>query len=457
MQRLRPVVLPYTREHLDLDRSQRWSGLLRIAQLLVGALSFVVAVNLAILVYARTVTRLGEIAVRTALGASRRRILAQLFIEALALSVVGAAAGLVLARTSRSAASSRSSHANGSVPFWIDFDLSIGTVIYAFGLAVLAAVIMGVLPGLKATGAGLNANLHELNGRTRTRLGPMWTTLVVAQVAVAVAVLPVAVTWPGRWCSMEVAGPGFAAETGSSSARRLSDEPSAVDSNRIRTTATRAHVASGGRARCLGVTFSSICPGLRPSRQIRFEDLARGTAAAEQHAGHAGRPSQQLDVGVDMFDALRRRDSCGTCFNAGDLGAANAVIVNRSFVQTFLEDRQRVGSSVPLLPCADARQPARGAVVSDRRRRPRLSELSTCPAPGRRAHGLSSCRAGRHPSRRALGAIRRRAFPPASSIAFEQIGAEVDPALQLRRVGRCRTSTTRCDRSGAHSPGRSGW
>ena len=90
-------MLPYTREHLELTiRIRLW--LLRIAQLFIGALSFVVAVNLAILVYARTVTRLGEIAVRTALGASRRRILAQLFIEALALSVVGAAAGLVLAQ-----------------------------------------------------------------------------------------------------------------------------------------------------------------------------------------------------------------------------------------------------------------------------------------------------------------------------------------------------------------------
>ena len=68
---VRPVVLPFTRETSDLtDPTFMW--LLRAAQLLVGALAFVVAVNLAILLYARTVTRLGEIAVRTALGASRR-------------------------------------------------------------------------------------------------------------------------------------------------------------------------------------------------------------------------------------------------------------------------------------------------------------------------------------------------------------------------------------------------
>ncbi len=90
------AVVPYTRDHVDLA-SPGMVWLLRVGQLLTGALVFVVAVNLAILFYARTVTRLGEIAVRTALGASRRRILAQLFVEALALSLLGAASGLGLA------------------------------------------------------------------------------------------------------------------------------------------------------------------------------------------------------------------------------------------------------------------------------------------------------------------------------------------------------------------------
>ncbi len=185
--------------------------MLRIAQLLVGALSFVVAVNLAILVYARTVTRLGEIAVRTALGASRRRILAQLFIEALALSVVGAAAGLVLA------------------------DIALGRIAVAGPRKWQRAVLdrfrtvggnrdlrarigrgcgrdHGRAAGPQGDGPTHEANLRELNGRTGARLGPMWTTLVVAQVAVAVAVLPVAVLRGWQVARMEIAGPGFAAE-----------------------------------------------------------------------------------------------------------------------------------------------------------------------------------------------------------------------------------------------------
>ena len=101
------------------------------------------------------------------------------------------------------------------MPFWINFKLSIGAALYAFGLALVAAVIMGVLPGMKATGVGLTASLHQLSGRSGSRLGPMWTTLVVAQVAVAVAVLPAAayVTW--HVVRMEAAGPA-SPRTGSS-------------------------------------------------------------------------------------------------------------------------------------------------------------------------------------------------------------------------------------------------
>ncbi len=114
-QPLRPVVVPYTYEHTSiLDPTFSWA--LRIGQLLAGALTFVVAINLAILIYARTVTRLGEIAVRSALGASRGRILTQLFIEALALSMIGAVTGVVLAYNALGVIQSMK-EASGGMPF----------------------------------------------------------------------------------------------------------------------------------------------------------------------------------------------------------------------------------------------------------------------------------------------------------------------------------------------------
>ena len=67
-------------------------------QSMISMLALIVAVNVGVLVYARTATRQREIAVRTALGASRRRIIGQLFIEALVLSAAASAAGIALAR-----------------------------------------------------------------------------------------------------------------------------------------------------------------------------------------------------------------------------------------------------------------------------------------------------------------------------------------------------------------------
>ena len=94
---------------------------LRVVQLLLAALLVVVSVNVAILVYARTVTRIGEIAVRSALGASRRRILAQLFMEALALSAFSAATGLLLSQLALRWLQSMVA-AVEYVPFWITFE-----------------------------------------------------------------------------------------------------------------------------------------------------------------------------------------------------------------------------------------------------------------------------------------------------------------------------------------------
>ena len=96
--RVQPVVLPFPHAQRDLE-GPLFVSLMRAGQFLVGALSFLVAINLAVLLYARTITRLGEIAVRTALGASRGRILSQLFVEALVLTTLGAAAGLMISRS----------------------------------------------------------------------------------------------------------------------------------------------------------------------------------------------------------------------------------------------------------------------------------------------------------------------------------------------------------------------
>jgi hypothetical protein len=71
-------------------------------------------------------------------------------------------------------------------------ELSPTTVAYAVCLAMAAAAVMSILPGVRATSRGVAANLRALDARTGPRLGWLWTSLVVTQVAVTVAVLPLA-------------------------------------------------------------------------------------------------------------------------------------------------------------------------------------------------------------------------------------------------------------------------
>jgi putative ABC transport system permease protein len=424
-ERLRPIVLPYTHEHLDInDPTLLW--MFRIAQLLVGALTFVVAVNLAILFYARTITRLGEIAVRTALGASRRRILAQLFIEALALSSLGALAGLALADVAL-AQMQDLARANGSVPYWMQFQLSASTGVYALGLAVLAAVIMGVLPGVKATGRDLTVNLHEASDRSGTRLGPMWTMLVIGQVSAAVAVLPIAVYLAWHVVQLEVAGSGFADDRFVVGTLASNDRDAEVDRARLRDRQrelmSRLEMESGVTA----VTFSSSVPGFAFGRSVELED---GVLAGDARVLDVS----SVDVAIDLFDVYEAQTLAGRSFNAGDVGSANVVVVNQSFADALLNRHQVLGmrfryspNRAPRADDVDAPWYQIIGVVRDFPDFPDALSLDTKPVVFHPAAAGDI-----HPV--VLSVRFASSIPDGVVNRFRVLAAEVDPALQLRRV-----------------------
>ncbi|MEP6833810.1 MAG: ABC transporter permease [Gemmatimonas sp.] len=196
---LRPQILPYSRAFFGFDDPTIvWQAY--VLRLFLSLLVVVVSVNVGILVYARTATRMGEIAVRTALGANRTRVVTQLFAEALALSIPGAAVGLLIAsialtKLEQLAKQEMVTRSFGELPFWVHLRVSPSVVIYSVLLAILGAAVVGVVPALKATGRHVQVSLQQLSARgaTRMQLGRAWTTLIIAQVAVAVAVLPFAV------------------------------------------------------------------------------------------------------------------------------------------------------------------------------------------------------------------------------------------------------------------------
>jgi hypothetical protein len=95
-ERLTPVVRPYIRHLFDVQTYPAWA--IWLMQLFGALILVAIAVNVAVLFYARTAIRRAEITVRTALGASRSRIVTQLFLEALALTAVAAVLGVLIAQ-----------------------------------------------------------------------------------------------------------------------------------------------------------------------------------------------------------------------------------------------------------------------------------------------------------------------------------------------------------------------
>ncbi len=423
---LRPVVVPYTQLG---DPTMLWA--LRAAQLVASALTVLVAINLAILVYARTVTRQGELAVRSALGASRRRILTQLFIEAFALALLGAAAGLGIAAYALD--SIQTMNETGELlPYWISFALSPRAIIVALGLAVLSALIIGVVPGVKATGSGLIANLHELHGRSGTRLGVTWTALIVAQVAVAVAVLPAAGFISARVIRGELVGTGFPAESIVTGEVGFGPDAPEVDHDRLAAQQRQLLAKLEAEPGVTGVAFSAGVPGSAPIKLIRFQDGVRVRARAE-HVPDVGITDALLPsttrISVDLFKTYGVQMLAGRPFAAADLGTTN-VVVNRSFVEMYLQERDPLG----LLFRYEKPNPTQVGWHQI------VGVVSNFPGfpPDFWREGLPTIY---HPA--AVGdifpvvlSVRFAGDPPPSFInRFRHIGAAVDPALQLTEVG----------------------
>ena len=345
---LRPQVMPYARPILDIQDASLWQ--ITVMQLMVSMLLLVVAVNVGILIYARTATRQAEIAVRTALGASRARIVAQLFIEALVLAGVAATAGLLLARFGLEQGHRIMTLETGRPPFWIDFGVPWAAVAYVIGLALVAALVAGVVPALQATSRRMQSTLRELSGSTGIRLGTTWTLLIVGQVAFAVAATPLAIGTGWSEVRDNASRPVFAAERYLAAAFTMDpDAPEGVDPSSYRR-GLRAQFAKMQRelvARlerepwAADVTLAARPPGQEGPVRVEVDGLAGDFDVAVNH------------IDIDFMAAFDAPTLTGRGFATADQDALaaidsgpSAVIVNRSFVRRILADGNALGRRI---------------------------------------------------------------------------------------------------------------
>ena len=345
---IRPRIMPYTRAFLD-GPSTAW--LLHLGQVLISLLLVVIGTNVGVLVYARTASRAGELAVRTALGASRRRLVAQLFAEALVLSTVASLVGIIGARVvfGQLEGLIRQS-ADDQVPYWVHLELTPAVVLYVAGLAVLAAVIIGVVPGLKATRARVSQNLKDLSGAS-VPLGRGWAALLVAQVAVSVAVLPVALSGGAGWIHLallDIRSPATASVMMVTPMLETDATPPGSDdgdgARRARYVSRVSDLARTLEESGLDVVMMSSEPGGESGVNA---DIERSPAPAAADTAARIRYVATNHVDSAFFGAFGVTVLAGRTFEATDFApAARGVIVNQSFVRHFLGGANALGQRV---------------------------------------------------------------------------------------------------------------
>lgn len=148
----------------------------------------VMATNVANLMLARNARRSTELAIRGALGASRQRVVGQLVAEVAVLVGIAAVLG-----TWASQYALRLFTARVDLPFFTDYSLDAGTMLFVMVLSLLVTFVAGVAPARRATGRAPGDALRDGGrGTSGVRFGRLTGTLVVAQVAICVGFLSAA-------------------------------------------------------------------------------------------------------------------------------------------------------------------------------------------------------------------------------------------------------------------------
>ena len=313
----------------------------------VGLVLLIACANIANLQLARATARRHELSVRVALGASRWRLGRQWLVESLLLSGVGAALGLLFASWFSRALVSQLSTATNRV--YLDLAIDWRLLAFTAAIAVATAILFGTLPALRATGV---APIEALKEQGRGSSSDAWVSLssglVVAQVALSLVIVVAA---------------GLFVRT----LENLATRPLGFDSDRVLliiVNGTRSRVAAGDRlasfdrlvtaALVPGVvksaaSFRTPVIGFLPVNMLRLSEAVPSFAAYANYVtpGFFATYGTPIKAGRDFDD----RDS---------KNAPAVIIVNETFVRTFLNGRSPIGAVMAFEGGRDGRGPAPG-------------------------------------------------------------------------------------------------
>ncbi|NKB88209.1 MAG: FtsX-like permease family protein [Acidobacteria bacterium] len=330
-----------TSYRLHEDLVEDFQGALVI---LLGAVAFVLLIaclNVANLQLTRASQRGREIALRTAVGAARGRVLRQLLTEALVLAAAGAIAGLALA--SWLIAALQAVMPDG-LPRAQEIGLD-GTVLSFAAVATLATVaLFGVLPGFLATRTNLADTLRD-SGRT-TSGGPgggkIRSILVVAEVAAALVLLVGAGLMLRSFNSLVNTDPGYRTDSMLTMRVSLPTPKYDADTAQIfqaqlleRTRALPGVISAGGVS---GLPLSNIAgSGTTLAEFSEAEDV-------DEFGGYKFIEADRRSVSPGYFEAMGVELLAGRFFDETDTAdSMPVVIVDESFARRFWGEKNPIG------------------------------------------------------------------------------------------------------------------
>src|SRR5262245_11176076 len=287
-----------------------------------GLVLLIACANLANLMLARATAREREIAVRLAIGASRRRILRQMLSESLLIAGAGAVAGLFIARWfSGFLVSFLSGDGSGTRLF---VDLAPGWRVFGFtaGIAVAACLVFGLAPAVRATRASLQSTMKAGSrgmSDSRERFG-LRKALVVLQVSLSLVLVVVALLFvrslrnlthldPGfRQDGVVIAGvdyrkSGVAPEAIPAFSRQILERVRAIpgvdgaaqaSTTPVSGNLWNQHVVIGGKEQEGNVNFNSVGPGY-------FQAMATTLVAGRDFDDRDTRQSPRVAIVSDSF------------------------------------------------------------------------------------------------------------------------------------------------------------
>jgi putative ABC transport system permease protein len=182
---------------------------------MMGAVSLVLLIacaNVANLLLSRATVRQREIAVRTALGAGRGRIIRQLLTESLLIAIAAAPLGVAIAYIGLRWLTA-SIPPNNQAPYYIDWSMNPRVIIYTSAIAVLTGLIFGLAPALQAAKANVHDALKDGGrgsaGGARNRLR---STLVVSEIGLSLVLLVGASLFVRSFLNLQESRAGFGIE-----------------------------------------------------------------------------------------------------------------------------------------------------------------------------------------------------------------------------------------------------